>query len=90
SKEYSVALSAFQSAGSSDKINANDVTTVMFAIESGTGRTASVNASLQSVSFSKVDANYQASLAVKDLKLYPNPVHGSNVTCTFMSDKEVV
>ncbi|MFX8895417.1 hypothetical protein ABTM96_19995, partial [Acinetobacter baumannii] len=36
SKEYSVALSAFQSAGSSDKINANDVTTVMFAIESGT------------------------------------------------------
>jgi len=87
SKEYLVSLDAFTSALSKDKINANDVTTIVFSIEVGNGQNSVLNTTLNSISFTKQDASYLQSLTAKEVQLYPNPATGNRFTCSFMSDK---
>ncbi len=87
SKEYLVSLDAFTSALSKDKINANDVTTIVFSIEVGNGQNNVLNTTLNSISFTKQEASYLQSLTAKEVQLYPNPATGNRFTCSFMSDK---
>jgi uncharacterized repeat protein (TIGR01451 family) len=88
-KDYNVALSSLASAATKDKINANDVTMVLFALESSTGQAAAINNTLSNVSFIKQDVAYLASLTAKDVTVFPNPINGTTFTCSFMSDKIV-
>ena len=87
SKEYLVSLDAFTSALSKDKINANDITTIVFSIEVVNGQNSALNTTLNSISFTKQEASYLQSLTAKDVQLYPNPATGNRFTCSFMSDK---
>ncbi|MDE3142706.1 MAG: hypothetical protein KGL19_01040, partial [Bacteroidota bacterium] len=87
-KDYSLSLSSFKSASIKDNINANDVTTVVFSIEVGNGRSNTLNTTLSNISFSKQDVAYLQSLSAKEVQVYPNPVIGNNFTCSFMSDKQ--
>ena len=87
SKEYFISLDAFTSALSKDKINANDITTIVFSIEVGNGQNTAINTTLNSISFTKKDASYLQSLSAKEVQLYPNPATGNRFTCSFMSDK---
>ena len=87
SKDYFISMDAFTSAASKDRINANDVTTVVFSVEVGTGQTSAINTALSSISFAKQEASYLQSLSEKEVLVYPNPATGNKFTCSFMSDK---
>jgi len=86
-KDYYVSMDAFVSAATKDKISANDVTTVVFSIEVGTGQTSVINTTLNSISFAKQTVSYLESLSAKEVLVYPNPATGNKFTCSFMSDK---
>ena len=85
-KDYYVSLDNFISSASKDKINANDVTTVVFAIQVGTTNSSAVNTTLSNISFTKLEANYLNSLNSKEIQLYPNPSTAKNFNCSFYSN----
>ena len=85
-KDYYISLDKFASATSTNKIAANDVTTVVFAIEVGTGKNAAINTTLSNISFTKVDQSYINSLDSKEIQLYPNPATAKNFSCSFYSN----
>jgi hypothetical protein len=86
-KEYYLSLDKFVSQGTSATINANDITTVIFTVEVGTGRNSSVATSLSNISFTKEDLNYLNSLEAKTITAYPSPVTGNKITVNFSSAK---
>ncbi|MDE3143960.1 MAG: T9SS type A sorting domain-containing protein, partial [Bacteroidota bacterium] len=88
-KDYSVSMNSFISATSTAKFNPNDVTTIIFAVEVGTGTNSPINTTLSNISFAKQDLVYLSSLKSKDMQLYPNPSTSKNFTCNFYSDKDV-
>ncbi|OIR00730.1 cadherin-like beta sandwich domain protein [mine drainage metagenome] len=88
-KDYYVSMNSFISAASTAKINPNDVTTIIFAVEVGTGTNSPINTTLSNISFAKQDYVYLNSLKSKDIQLYPNPSTSKNFTCNFYSDKDV-
>lgn len=85
-KDYYISLDQFTSSASKDKIAANDVTTVVFAVEVGTGKNSAINTTLSSISFTKVDQSYINSLDSKEIQLYPNPAASKNFSCSFYSN----
>jgi len=86
-KDYYISMDKFASTASTNKITANDVTTVVFAIEVGTGRSAAINTTLSNISFTKVDQSYINSLDSKEIQLYPNPATAKNFSCSFYSNQ---
>jgi hypothetical protein len=86
-QDYYIAFDKFVSAVSKDKINATDITSIVFTIEVGTGRNTTVSNSFSNVSFTKLDVNYINSLENKELTVYPNPLTGNQFTCSFYSPK---
>jgi hypothetical protein len=82
-KDYWVSLNSLVSAASKDKINANDVTTVVFAVIVN-GKNSAINTTLSNVSFIKQDAGYlSTAIGNKELSVYPNPVVNKNLNCNF-------
>ncbi len=55
---YNISLDDFKSAGTTDKIDANDITTVVFSFETTSGKTVTINTLLSEVAFSKKTAGY--------------------------------
>ena len=88
SKDYYLSLDAFKSATLKDKINANDISTVVFSIEVGSNNSNVLNSSLSNIIFAKQTASYLESLMAKEVQLYPNPAVGSRFACSFMSDRD--
>ncbi len=89
-KEYYLSLDQFVSEGTSAKINANDITTVVFTVEVFTGKNNTISTNLSNISFTKTDMNYLNSLESKELQISPNPVTGNRFICNFMSSKTAV
>ena len=88
-KDYFVSLSSFTSSLLKDKINANDVTTVVFSIEVGNGQNSVLNTTLSNISFTKLEATYLNNLNSKEIQLYPNPAPAKNFNCIFYSNVDV-
>ena len=85
-KDYMVSLNSLASAASKDKINANDVTTVVFAVMVN-GKNSSINTTLSNVSFTKDDLTYLNNLTSKEVQLYPNPATGRTFNASFYSSQ---
>ncbi len=84
-KEYSINLSDFSTAANKNGFNPNDITTIVFALEVGTGKSTAVNASISKLSFSKQMSSAATIIETKDVQLYPNPSKGRFVA-SFKSD----
>jgi len=75
-KDYIIDLADFVSAGSADKINPNDLVTVVFSYEITDNNTTTFNGTLSKISFSKLSAAYYSNTAAGSLIVYPNPSNG--------------
>jgi hypothetical protein len=73
--EYSINLSDFTST-TNKAFSANDITTIIFSFEVGTGKSTQVNASISKVSFTKQTATGINTIETKNVQLYPNPSKG--------------
>ena len=87
-QDYFIPLDKFTSLATSAKLDAKDVTTVIFTIEVGSGRNSAINSTLSNLAFTKEDLTYLASLDAKEVAVYPNPVTGSKITVNFASAKD--
>lgn len=85
-KDYRLSLNDFVSANTKDKINPNDITTVIFSLVSNTGKMATIATDISNVSFSKTDFAYLQTLNSIELNAFPNPSKGS-FNATFKSSK---
>jgi hypothetical protein len=82
---YNISLDDFKSASTTDKIDANDVTTVVFSFETTSGKTVTINTLLSEVAFSKKTAGYLNSQEAAQIYVFPNPINGSSFTAGFNS-----
>ncbi|MFY7900063.1 MAG: SdrD B-like domain-containing protein [Chitinophagaceae bacterium] len=89
SKEYLIGLDEFKSAGTTDKLVASDITSIIYNYEIEGGNNTNFTASLSNVAFSKADAVYLRSLEAKTVTVFPNPNFGK-FSVSFMSDKDAV
>jgi hypothetical protein len=87
-QDYFLPLDKFTSASTSAKIDAKDVTTVIFTVEVGTGKNSSINSTLANIAFTKEDLSYLASLSANEVSVYPNPASGNKLTVNFASAKD--
>ena len=76
-KDYKISLDDFKSLVSNAKINPNDITTVIFALEVNTGKLTNISAEFNRVLFSKTDYSYLSSLNSTEVNVFPNPSKGS-------------
>ncbi len=86
-QDYYVSLDNFKSAATSAKIDAKDITSIIFTVEVGTGRNSPISTTIANVAFTKEDLNYLNSLDAKAVSVYPNPVTGNRITVNFSSAK---
>ena len=84
--EYHVDLNDFISKATTDKINPNDINSIVFTMGSTNGTITNINTSLSNISFSKESLSYLESLKSKSINVYPNPTSGK-FYCVFNSDK---
>jgi choice-of-anchor A domain-containing protein len=85
-KEYTIDLNDFISTATKDKINPNDINSIVFTMGSLNGSMTNVNVSLSNISFSKESLSYLEALKSKSINVYPNPTSGK-FYCVFNSDK---
>lgn len=85
SKEYSINLSDFKSDNNKNPFVANDITTIIFALETGKNVSTAINASISKTSFSKSITTVSNTIETKDVQLYPNPSKGRFVA-SFKAD----
>lgn len=83
-KDYKLSLNDFTAGNSKDKINPNDISTVIFALVTSTGKLTTINAEIGNVSFSKIDYAYLQTLNSTEINAYPNPSKG-RFNATFKS-----
>jgi hypothetical protein len=81
---YMVDLNDFVSAGTKDKINPNDINSIVFSMGTLDGRMGTINASFSNLSFIKESINYLESLKSKSINVFPNPTKGK-FNCYFKS-----
>jgi hypothetical protein len=86
-QDYYVSLDNFKSASTNAKIDAKDITSIIFTVEVGTSRNSPITTTLANVAFTKEDLNYLNSLDAKAVSVYPNPVTGNRITVNFSSAK---
>lgn len=85
-KEYQLNLDDFVAGSSKTKINPNDITTVIFALESHSGKLETISADIRNTAFSKTDFAYLQSLNSMEVNTYPNPSKG-RFNVSFKSSK---
>src|SRR3989339_124927 len=87
--ELVLSINDFKSKTISGKINANDITTIIFTYEAtNLGTSSLMNAQVSNLSFSKTDYAYISSLNSKEINVYPNPA-SNKFFATFKSPKEI-
>lgn len=84
-KEYAINLSDFKSATNKKAFAANDITTIIFALEVGTGNSTAIIASISKTAFSKSISTVSNTIETKDVQLFPNPSKGKFVA-SFKAD----
>jgi hypothetical protein len=72
---YSINLADFTSPNNKS-FSANDITTIVFSFEVGTGKSTQVNASISKVSFTKQSVTGVNTIETKNVQLFPNPSKG--------------
>ncbi len=75
-KEYSINLSDFTSTQNGKAFNPNDITTIIFSFEVGSGKSTQVNATISKVCFTKQSQVAANTISTKNVQLYPNPSKG--------------
>lgn len=85
-KDVVLNLNDFVSTSTKDKINLNDITTIIFSLMNPSGKMVNVTANISNVAFSKTDFAYLNSLKSTELNAYPNPSNG-RFTASFKSPK---
>jgi hypothetical protein len=75
-KEYSINLSDFTSTQNGRSFSPNDITTIIFSFEVGSGKSTQVNATISKVSFTKQSEVAANTILTKNVQLYPNPSKG--------------
>jgi hypothetical protein len=85
SKEYSINLSDFKSDNNKNPFVANDITTIIFALETGSNNVTAMIASISKTYFSKTFTTASNSIETKEVQLYPNPSKGRFVA-SFKAD----
>lgn len=76
-KEYAINLTDFTSSKFNEKINPNDITTVVFSFEVANNATTKVVGNISTVTFTKQNAEYYNNIASDQIVLYPNPSNGT-------------
>lgn len=87
-KDVVLNLNDFVSTSTKDKINLNDITTIIFSLMNPSGKMVNATANISNVAFSKTDFAYLNSLKSTELNAYPNPSNG-RFTASFKSPKTV-
>lgn len=85
-KEYSINLEDFKAPNSSSKIEATDITTIVFAFETTSGSSTNVDIQLNNISFSKKTSEEALNQSATLINIFPNPVKGGKFTAQFKSD----
>jgi hypothetical protein len=85
-KDVVLNLNDFVSTSTKDKINLNDITTIIFSLMNPSGKMVNLTADISNVAFSKTDFAYLNSLKSTELNAYPNPSNG-RFTAAFKSPK---
>jgi hypothetical protein len=75
-KEYAINLTDFTSSKFNEKINPNDITTVVFSFEVANNATTKVLGNISTVTFTKQSAEFYTNILSGQIILYPNPSNG--------------
>lgn len=84
-KTYHINLNDFRSNGSTENINAIDITTMVFTFETTDLKSTTISGSINEINFSKKSVDYLNSLAAAQIYVYPNPSSGGNFNAGFKS-----
>lgn len=87
SKEYAVGLDKFVSKASTNKLNADDITAVIFTWENNRGVNSNIGGTLSKVRFTKNDISFEQAIVSKEVNVYPNPNDGK-FNITFMAEND--
>jgi hypothetical protein len=88
-KDYFIGLDKFKSDVSSNKLVANDISSIAMSVIVSSGRQSTINTDLSNVSFTKEDLSYINSIDSKDIQVFPNPANAGKFSCTFYSNKNI-
>lgn len=86
SKEYMIDVKDFISSGSKDKIQLNDINSIVFTMGTINGAMMNIVLNLNNLSFSKETHSYLESLKSKSIQVYPNPTSGK-FNCMLSAEK---
>jgi len=85
-KEYKINLDDFKAVNSSAKIEATDITTIVFAFETTSGSSTNIDLQLNNIAFSKKTSEEVLNQSATIINIFPNPVKGGKFTAQFKSD----
>ncbi len=89
-KEYRINLDDFKAVNSSAKIEANDITTIVFAFETTSGTSTNIDLQLNNIAFSKKTSEEILNQSATLINIFPNPVNGGKFTAQFKSEVSTV
>lgn len=84
--EYRINLNDFKALNSSAKIEATDITTIVFAFETTSGTSTNIDLQLSNIAFSKRTVEEVLNQSTTLITIFPNPVKGGKFTAQFKSE----
>ena len=85
-KDYRINLEDFKAINSSSKIEATDITTIVFAFETASGSSTNIDLQLNNIAFSKKTSEEALNQSTTLINIFPNPVKGGKFTAQFKSE----
>ncbi len=85
-KDYSINLDDFKTVNSTLKIDATDITTIVFAFETILSGSTNVDLQINNIAFSKKTSEDVLNQSATLINIFPNPVKGGKFTAQFKSD----
>ncbi|TAG29222.1 MAG: DUF4114 domain-containing protein [Sphingobacteriia bacterium] len=82
---YTIGFDDFKSNDPTEKINANDLITLLFSFETGINKRTDIEASLADISFSKKSKDFMENLNKGEMHLFPNPATNNRFNASFRS-----
>ena len=84
--DYAISLDDFKSPLSSERINAEDISSIIFAYEVIGTKAVDFSAVLNNVRFTEKSADYFRSLQAGEIEVYPNPAVNSRFNAGFKTE----